>query len=73
MFSLETILKSDTVEAQPQVAMDEEALLAAALTAALVEYRRYVQQRNAQASPGVGTNWRTMACVERLARQAHHR
>jgi hypothetical protein len=67
------MFKIDTIEAQPQAAMNEEALLAAALTAALVEYRRYVQQRNAQASPGTGTNWRTVACVERLARRAHHR
>lgn len=45
----------------------EGALLAAAVAAALVEYRDYVRQEDeAGGAAGVGTNWRAIACWERL-------
>ncbi len=68
MFSLGTVLdRTETLESRRPVAMDENALLAAALAATLVEYRRYVQQRSAPDRPEVGAHWRTVARVERLA------
>jgi hypothetical protein len=45
----------------------EEKLLVAALAAAMVEYRRYVAQRNGKNDPQrAGSNWRMMARVEQL-------
>jgi hypothetical protein len=41
--------------------------LAAALTAALLEYQRYVDQRNGHTQPpGAGESWRLMRRVEQL-------
>ena len=72
MFSLGTRLRPETRGAQPPVAVatDENTFLAAALAAALVEYRRYVQQGSPPSSSEGETAWRTVARVERLMGQA---
>ena len=57
------------VEEQPRTSMEDGALLAAALAATLVEYRTHVsQQRWHEGSAETATNWRTVACLERLRR-----
>jgi hypothetical protein len=58
---------NETVQEQPKVDWEDQALLAAALAAALVEYRRHVRQRSmAEHTTSAENNWRTMACWERL-------
>jgi hypothetical protein len=56
------------VMVESRVAVGEDgAVLAAALTAALVEYRSYVQEQcEHNSSEGVGASWRMVACWERL-------
>ena len=62
-----TVHTTETVQEQPKVNLEDQALLAAALAAALVEYRRHARRRSVdEHSTGVGNNWRTMACWERL-------
>jgi hypothetical protein len=47
--------------------LDEGGLLAAALVAALVEYRQHVRQPSEHEKlPGTGTNWRTMSRWQQL-------
>jgi hypothetical protein len=54
-------------EEQTEAPSDEHELLAAALAATLVDYRRYIRQRgDSSGSSSVGNNWRMMACWERL-------
>lgn len=54
--------------------LEEGSLLAAALVAALVEYRRHTERRNGHTnSMGESTNWRVMARMEQLARRAPRR
>jgi hypothetical protein len=56
-----------SIESQPWTQGSEEALLAAALVAALVEYRHHVQQKtDHRRSDGVGPNWRMMARLQQL-------
>lgn len=55
------------VGGQPGTETEHGAYLAAALAAALVEYRSYVQQRTGKdRSAEAGTNWRTVARWECL-------
>jgi hypothetical protein len=61
----ETVTNSQT-----RLANDDRALLAAALAATLVEYRRAARQRNGQArAQPAGPNWRTMARLEQTRGQ----
>jgi hypothetical protein len=47
--------------------LDEGGLLAAALVAALVEYRQHVRQPSEHEDlPGAGTNWRMMSRWQQL-------
>ena len=47
--------------------LSEGALLAAALAAALVEYRNHVAQKSGQEGAArAGERWRTVGCWERL-------
>jgi hypothetical protein len=58
--------------AEERLAVDVEQgpLLAAALAAALVEYRRYVRQQNKHAGPDSSrTNWRIVSRLEQLRSQ----
>jgi hypothetical protein len=58
---------SGAVERERGAHWQEGALLAAAVAAALVEYRDYVRQEEEPGgAAGVGTNWRAIACWERL-------
>jgi hypothetical protein len=60
-------VKENRVGDQPWTESSEQALLAAALAATLVEYRQHVQQRsNHTGSEGVGSNWRMMARLQQL-------
>ncbi|MFC2037816.1 hypothetical protein ACFLYD_07635 [Chloroflexota bacterium] len=57
-------------ERQPRTGVEDDVLLAAALAAAMVEYRAFVQQRNGKEDSADGeTNWRIVACWERLQGQ----
>jgi hypothetical protein len=51
---------------QPQARLEEELLLAAALAATLIEYRRHVRQSQHTDTQGAGVNWRLVARLERL-------
>jgi hypothetical protein len=52
---------------QLQGELDEGQLLAAALVAALVEYRQHVRQPNEhEKQPGTRTNWRMMSRWQQL-------
>lgn len=56
-----------TMQELPGAASEDQVLLAAALAAVLVEYRRHVRQRGLdERSTSAGNNWRMMACWERL-------
>lgn len=55
------------VAEQPFSDHENEALLVAALAATLVEYRRYVKQRNGKTeSEATGRNWRMVSRLEQL-------
>ena len=55
------------VAEQPLSGHEHEAFLVAALAATLVEYRRYVKQRNGEAESEVtGRNWRMVSRLEQL-------
>ena len=65
-FELSTEAKSD-----PWTDKGDKILLAAALAATLVEYRRYVGERNEQTGPrSANAKWRLMARMEQLRGQA---
>jgi len=52
---------------QLQAELDEDKLIAAALVAALVEYRQHVRQPNEhERLPGTWTNWRMMSRWQQL-------
>ena len=52
---------------QPFGGHENEAFLVAALAATLVEYRRYVKQRNGKCeSEATGRNWRMVSRLEQL-------
>jgi hypothetical protein len=52
---------------QPFGGHENEAFLVAALAATLVEYRRYVKQRNGTTEPeATGGNWRMVTRLEQL-------
>lgn len=52
---------------QPLRGHEKEAYLVAALAATLVEYRRYVKQRNEKCeSEATGRNWRMVSRLEQL-------
>jgi hypothetical protein len=58
-------------EQGPAVAADQGLLLAAALAAALVEYRRYVGPKNGHLGlDSVETNWQIVSRLEQLRSQA---
>jgi hypothetical protein len=62
---------STATESHPWTDQGEDLLLAAALAATLVEYRRCVGERNEHTSPdGANANWRLMARMEQLRGQA---
>ena len=62
-----TVLSSMTSEACSRIDLEDETLLAAAVAAALAEYRRQVQQQNGHdGSESVRAQWRMLACWERL-------
>ncbi len=62
-------IEKELVEDQAWTAHGEGALLAAALAATLVEYRRHVRQRAAHlGAEGAGSNWQMMARLEQLRR-----
>jgi hypothetical protein len=68
--SLRTEL-STAAESHPWTEQGEEILLAAALAATLVEYRRYVGERNEHTNPhGATANWRLMTRTEQLRGRA---
>lgn len=71
MIQLRMRTKPDTSTSSRSWASSEEGtLLAAALAATLVEYRRTAGQSNERVrSEGPGTNWRTMARLEQLRGQ----
>ena len=55
------------VTEQPFGSQENEAFLVAALAATLVEYRRYVKQRNRKTeSEATGRNWRMVSRLEQL-------
>ncbi len=59
------------VEEREQKAAGEGELLAAALAATLVEYRRYVEgRRDGRQGAGSGANWQTIARLEQLRGRA---
>jgi hypothetical protein len=59
------------VDQRPKREPEEGVLLAVALAAALVEYRRHKERQGGQSSLGHnGTNWRVMARWEQLSRPA---
>jgi hypothetical protein len=54
-------------EALPRVGPEEGPLLAAAVTAALVEYRQHVKRHTGSGSgEGSGSNWRMVSRFEQL-------
>lgn len=58
---------SVSIEERSPTGRGEERLLVAALAATMVEYRRYVGQRNGKSDPQrAGPNWRMMTRVEQL-------
>jgi hypothetical protein len=58
-------------ETWPGADVEQGPLLAAALAAALVEYRRYVGQKSGHAGPdGDRTNWQMAGRLEQLRGQA---
>ena len=63
-----TRIKSDVeVTAQPFSDQGKDVFLVAALAATLVEYRRYVKQRNGSTgSEAVGLNWRMVSRLDQL-------
>jgi hypothetical protein len=62
-----TRIKSDVGVAVQQPAGNENPHLVAALAATLVEYRRYVKQRNGNSeSEAAGHNWRMASRLEQL-------
>jgi hypothetical protein len=72
MAQAQTVATSDVMAAEPaQIVLEEEPLLAAALAAALLEYRHHVQQQRLRTGPReTGENWRLVARLERLRGQA---
>jgi hypothetical protein len=59
------------VEEREEMEVEQGPLLAAALAAALVEYRRHVRQRNGYAEPDNSrTNWHMVSRLEQLWGQA---
>jgi hypothetical protein len=65
-FSVRTESKLATEEA-PGIGLDEGPLLAAAVAAALVEYRRHVKQYAGHSNlEGSGSNWRMVTRFEQL-------
>ncbi len=55
------------VTEQPLGGHEKEAFLVAALATTLVEYRRYVKQRNGKAEPeATGRNWQMVSRLEQL-------
>lgn len=71
MVELRTRNKQVTMTtSRPWPASDDGALLAAAIAATLVEYRRTALQRNGQTrAECAGPNWRTMARLEQMRGQ----
>jgi hypothetical protein len=60
-------VKENWAEDHPWTEACEEALMAAALVATLVEHRHHVQQKTAHPrSEGVGPNWRMVARLQQL-------
>jgi hypothetical protein len=59
------------VEDRARTAPDHSTLLAAALAATLIEYRRCVHERcSSDGTNNAGNNWRMVACLERLRGRA---
>jgi hypothetical protein len=70
MAELRTRIKSDAGVATRTYADKEDPYLVAALAATLVEYRRYVKQRNGNTkSEATGHNWRIASRLEQLQGQ----
>jgi hypothetical protein len=73
MLKSNVIVKRETPATErPQEAEGQESLLIAALAAALVEYRQYVQQRTEPHPLTAGTTWRTIARWEQLSQAICH-
>jgi hypothetical protein len=72
MAQAETVATSDLMATEGvQTVLGDEPVLAAALAAALLEYRHHVQQqRLGNRAPGTGENWRLVARLERLRGEA---
>ena len=68
MVEPKTRIKSNVgIATQPFTGQGEDACLVAALAATLVEYRRYVEQRNGHIeSESTGRNWRMVSRLEQL-------
>jgi hypothetical protein len=68
MVESKVMMRSGTASAEPSLTDPEEGpLLAAALAAALVEYRRHVEQGSDPGhAGGTGTRWRMLARWEQL-------
>jgi len=66
------IERSERVEVQPAGHPEEGPLLAAALAAALVEYRSRLDGKG-HTPASTGANWQAMARWEQLVPPAHHR
>jgi hypothetical protein len=68
MIGLQVRTESKTIESQPASTQAEEGwLLAAAVAAALVEYRQQVQRQNGSTRAETGGQWRTLARWQQLA------
>jgi hypothetical protein len=66
------LIKSTMVEQQQAGdSLDDGAVLAAVLAAALVEYGRHLEQPGRQgSSKAAGSNWRLLACLDRMQGRA---
>ena len=74
MLNLDLLLDiAAETEEQQRVVAGEGPLLAAALAATLLEYRRYAERRSGANGTGSGgATWRTLSRLEQLVRPAHH-
>jgi hypothetical protein len=67
------LLMEPVVEERAPLRIEEGQVLAAALGATLVEYRRYVERRSGANDAGSsGATWRAISRLEQLVRPAHH-
>ncbi len=64
------IVREPRLLVEEDLQIGAEAVLAAALAATLVAYRRHLKEQNGRTDSGrAGSHWRTMARLEQMVRQ----